>query len=29
MLLLLEDGKIVHDGVSGTSDEILDLMKGH
>jgi putative ABC transport system ATP-binding protein len=27
-LLLLEDGKIVHDGTAGSSDEILDLMKG-
>ncbi len=27
-LILLADGRIVHDGVAGTSDEILDLQKG-
>jgi putative ABC transport system ATP-binding protein len=26
-LILLEDGKVVHDGPAGTSGEILDLMK--
>ena len=27
-LVLLEDGRVVHDGAAGSSDEILDLMKG-